>query len=330
MADPLRFVSRASKIIKDLAAHIYDITRPAASTIWIGRGWDNDGSEHGTGRALDIIVARSVGSQPTPDELAAGWAVVDWLVANADALDIRHIIFRRKIYRHRYRAWGKLPNRSASASISDWHDDHIHVWLQSTNGFVPNKPLNGRVVVKAPLAPTNVSVDVNLSDRFRVAWVNNADDERPISRTEIWRTDRTQRSVCLASIKGQPIWYDDFDIVRDQAYTYTIVSFNDAGRAETRSNVVYTSPEPPASVALTRDGGNLVVDWSDASWTATGFEIEHAVNGEWQGTHNPTTSTTYSTQVSAEDAHRVRIRSLAPDGTPSAWTLSGTTRKEVN
>ena len=329
MSDPLRLVHRnASRIIHDLAKHIYTITRPTASTIWIGRGWDDDRSEHQTGRALDIIVARKVGSQPTAEELAAGWAVVDWLVAHASALRIRHIIFRRRIYRHRYRAWGKLPNRDSTSSISDWHDDHAHVLLESESGYVPDHPLTQEPPMRPPLAPTDLTVDITLPDRFRLAWQNHTTDDQPITRTEIWRTDRTTRSACIASFQGQRIWWDDTEIVRDQAYTYTVVAFNAAGKASAVSQTVYTAPAPPAALTLTRDGSYLAADWSDASFTATSFEVEHELEEVWTGHRIAAEANSYAAEVHPGRRHRVRVRALAPDGTPSSWTISGYTRKE--
>lgn len=142
MSDPFRYVSAATKVIKDLARHIWAITRPAASTIWIGRGWSPNAVEHATGRALDIIVSRRVGILPTPAEKAAGEAVVAWLIRHADALHIRHIIWDGRIWKRRYRhtptAWTRHKSRP---DISEQHRDHIHVYCDDANGTVPTAPL---------------------------------------------------------------------------------------------------------------------------------------------------------------------------------------------
>ena len=144
--DPYRNVSKASPVIKALAVQVYTMTRRTASSIWIGRGWDTASSgsvEHNSGRALDIMVARNVGRLPSSSEFSAGVKVVGWLIRNADALHIRHIIWDRKIWKRRYRGtkteWSNLTGRKG---ISDWHQDHIHVYLDDVNGKVPSTPLS--------------------------------------------------------------------------------------------------------------------------------------------------------------------------------------------
>lgn len=132
------------KVVRDLAAHVWAITRGPAPSIWIGRGYDtNKATEHGTGRALDIIASSRVGSLPTAAEKSAAERVVAWLIRHADALHVRHIIWDARIWKRRYRgtptAWTPLTKRSG---ISDWHQDHIHVLLDDTSGSVPSTPLD--------------------------------------------------------------------------------------------------------------------------------------------------------------------------------------------
>ena len=141
--DPFRYVDDAAPVIRQLAQHIHAITRPSASSIWIGRGYAADSTEHRTRRALDIIVSAVVGRMPTPAEKSLGDLVVAWLIRYADALHIRHIIWDGRIWKRRYRndyndGWSRLTGRNG---VSDWHHDHVHVLLDDAAGIVPTHPL---------------------------------------------------------------------------------------------------------------------------------------------------------------------------------------------
>lgn len=142
MIDPFRYLTKNVKpITRALAVHIYNITRTRASSIWIGRGWDtlaSGSTEHNSGLAVDIIASANVGKLPTPNERAAAELVVAWLVANAPQMHIRHIIWDKRIYKTRYKSWSNLTNRSG---VSDWHQDHIHVFFQDEGGTIPNTGL---------------------------------------------------------------------------------------------------------------------------------------------------------------------------------------------
>lgn len=141
---------KASQAIWDLARKVWTITRDGADSIWIGRGWSDDSSEHNTGRAVDLIVSAKVGKMPTAAEKAAGERLVAWLVANAKTLHIRHILWDKRIYRTRYAGWGALPGRDSSSSISDWHQDHIHVLLEDTSGSIPTGGLGAASTPSKP------------------------------------------------------------------------------------------------------------------------------------------------------------------------------------
>ena len=168
MADPYVNVhANASAIIWALARKTYNDTRTAAPATWIGRGWDPKSTEHATGRALDIIIGPKVGLNLNLSAYAEykkdGDAIAAWLVKIADALNIRHIIWNEKIYRTRYKAWGPLPGRTSASNNSDWHRDHIHVYLENANGYIPEGPvLSGGAsapVVTPGLPSTGVSWD---------------------------------------------------------------------------------------------------------------------------------------------------------------------------
>ena len=105
-----------------------------AALLWIGSGWRSSSSEHVTGRALDVIATANTGILARVKD-KAGYAAMnrlinDVLIPHAAALGIRHIIWDRRIYRTRYKAWGSLPGRISSSGVSDWHEDHAHIWLE--------------------------------------------------------------------------------------------------------------------------------------------------------------------------------------------------------
>ena len=102
--------------------------------LWIGSGWRPGSSEHKTGRALDVVATFNTGIRARTAEPNA-WAAMnrlvnEVLVPNAGALGVRHLIWDRKIYRTRYSEWGPLPGRTSKSSIGDWHEDHLHIWLE--------------------------------------------------------------------------------------------------------------------------------------------------------------------------------------------------------
>lgn len=163
--DPFRLVHRkAAPVIWDLARAIDNLTRAAGGSTWIGRGWSPDSEEHATGRALDVIISARVGKLPTAVEVLAGDLLAAWLIRHADTLHVRHILWRRRIWRRRRAAegWRPLPGRTSASSPSDWHDDHIHLLLDDTAGRVPsNAPL---AAAPPPRKETNMARTISDDD----------------------------------------------------------------------------------------------------------------------------------------------------------------------
>lgn len=145
MSDPFVNVhSNASAIIWVLARKLN--TEVAHYAIWLGRGWDPKSTEHATGRALDIMVSAKVNTRPTDTQKLRGDRLAAYLVKHAKTMHIRHIIWNERIYRTRYGAWGPLPltaTRSTNYAYghSDWHRDHLHVWLEDTAGSIPTETI---------------------------------------------------------------------------------------------------------------------------------------------------------------------------------------------
>jgi hypothetical protein len=84
------------------------------------------GSAHYDGRAIDIF-ERPV----TPENRIRGWAIAQYLVAQADRLDIEHVIFDGRIWTAGSSSgdgWRHYtpPERSGDPAILE-HRDHVHV-----------------------------------------------------------------------------------------------------------------------------------------------------------------------------------------------------------
>ena len=206
--DPYRFVSTASAPIKALAVQVWTMTRAAASTIWIGRGWDTAASgstEHHSGRALDIMASAKVGRLPTSAEHAAAEKLVAWLIRHADQMHVRHIIWDGRIWKRRYRgtatAWSKLTGRSG---VSDWHQDHIHVYLDDTAGSIPDAPLvpDGTIPARPiPTPPSPEEDDIMATPAERQALISELLGTK-LGRTEVTVMQALQESVTKAHRPG--------------------------------------------------------------------------------------------------------------------------------
>lgn len=105
--------------------------------LWVGSGWrepTGKNDEHGTGRAIDIMVTADTEMQPTLDERADGNAFVNWLIDHADDIKIKGIIFSRDS-EPRPELWGyshpgSWRSEKDRGSISANHVDHVHLFLK--------------------------------------------------------------------------------------------------------------------------------------------------------------------------------------------------------
>lgn len=74
-----------------------------------------DSGAHGSGRGLDIMISG-----------AAGWAIAEWLRANAGALGVSEVIYSQKIWtvQRGGEGWRYMSNRGSATAN---HYDHVHV-----------------------------------------------------------------------------------------------------------------------------------------------------------------------------------------------------------
>jgi uncharacterized protein YraI len=78
-------------------------------------GYRADGGEHGTGRALDIMVSGD-----------AGWAVAEYVRANASELGVSEVLYSQRIWtgERSGEGWRSMEDRGSSTAN---HYDHVHV-----------------------------------------------------------------------------------------------------------------------------------------------------------------------------------------------------------
>jgi Transglycosylase SLT domain len=82
-----------------------------------------EASDHPYGRAIDVMIA-----YPSPRGRALGWRIARWAVANAETLDVKYVIFNRRIWT-RSRAWHgyRHPSDACDCNPTLRHDDHVHI-----------------------------------------------------------------------------------------------------------------------------------------------------------------------------------------------------------
>ncbi len=82
-------------------------------------GWRASNDDHGQGRAIDIMIS----SDP-------GWEVANWLVANAEALNVEYVIYQQSIWGSWAPGAGFTPMEDRG-SITANHYDHVHVTVRA-------------------------------------------------------------------------------------------------------------------------------------------------------------------------------------------------------
>ncbi|HWJ82043.1 MAG TPA: hypothetical protein VNS55_07390 [Nocardioides sp.] len=114
--------SRADAVRKDLLERFGDLSLGGFAPGGVTTG-HMEGSAHYEGRAFDIFF-RPV----TPGNKVRGWAVAQYLVANAARLEIRTVIFDDRIWLAGQDGWQDYdpPETSGAQQVLE-HRDHVHV-----------------------------------------------------------------------------------------------------------------------------------------------------------------------------------------------------------
>ena len=124
--DEAGLVPRAAAVRRDLEARFGALSLGGFEPEGVSSG-HMEGSAHYEGRAIDIFF-RPI----TPENRKRGWAMASYLVANADRLDIKTIIFDDRIWHAGSRSddgWTDytVPSSSRGDRAILEHRDHVHV-----------------------------------------------------------------------------------------------------------------------------------------------------------------------------------------------------------
>lgn len=88
--------------------------------------WPDDGGDHPDGKACDFMMAK-IGQRPTEQYQAHGTAMAEWLIANADELGIKYIIWEKRIWESHIGEWRPYTRYGNSTNLTLQHYDHVHV-----------------------------------------------------------------------------------------------------------------------------------------------------------------------------------------------------------
>ena len=124
--DETGLVSRAAVVRRDLETRFGALSLGGFEPGGVSSG-HMEGSAHYEGRAIDVFF------RPITDEnKKRGWAMASYLVANADRLDVKTVIFDDRIWRAGSWSgdgWGnyRVPSSSRGDRAILEHRDHVHV-----------------------------------------------------------------------------------------------------------------------------------------------------------------------------------------------------------
>lgn len=104
-----------NKGLGDNASKVCSAVRSNFGVTNIG-GYRAGAGDHGTGRAVDIMVGRSTGD-----------AVAQWAINNMGSYDITYVIWRQRIWLAGASGWRAMEDRG---SVTANHYDHVHISVE--------------------------------------------------------------------------------------------------------------------------------------------------------------------------------------------------------
>lgn len=151
-----------------------------------------------------------------------------------------------------------------------------------THGSASTSPTELPVTLEvregAPNAPTDPSAHMVSPSLVRVTWTDNGNSEDGF---EIQRREGAGTFAGIGTVGAGETRFDDDTVVPDRAYGYRVRACG-AGGCSAFSVVASVTMPPlgPASLtAVTISTTSIRVSWSDASLTATRFEVDRRLDG---------------------------------------------------
>jgi hypothetical protein len=84
-------------------------------------------SDHPSGHGCDFIMVPRLNTMPTQEYLDHGWALCNYLIANADRLRVKYIIWQNQIWQNG--KWGPYTRVYDDPNLTNLHYDHVHLSL---------------------------------------------------------------------------------------------------------------------------------------------------------------------------------------------------------
>ena len=159
-SDPMRLLSSVKPGVRRIAEGLYALSRTLAPCMWQGRGWDpSEGaaSEHGSGRALDLMIAYQVGSRPSAGERLQGDRLAQWIIDHRVQLSLKWLIWSGRIYNPSRGGWRTYTGGTGTTA---GHYDHIHAYFGSGSDWT---------LGKIDTDEEDEDYDMNITDK--VTWV---------------------------------------------------------------------------------------------------------------------------------------------------------------
>ena len=110
----------------------------------------NTGSDHATGRAVDVMIA----DWQRPSGADHGTQIAEWVRANARELGVTYVIWRAKIWSlaRNAQGWRSYTHPSGQSTPTLDHMDHVHVSVAGTSGTLDCGAASGKVLYPVPAA----------------------------------------------------------------------------------------------------------------------------------------------------------------------------------
>jgi len=89
-------------------------------------GYRDGPSDHPSGHACDFVMSSPLGTEPTAEYLAHGWALCNYLIDNADRLRVKYVIWQKRIWE--LGEWDDY-RRYTNGNLTEDHYDHVHLSL---------------------------------------------------------------------------------------------------------------------------------------------------------------------------------------------------------